>query len=121
MAALRIVARVSGVVTTTDATQTAVATFVLPTNGVCQCEAFVTGKDASNNGVIAQVAAGTTSTTGAGALIGSPIQVITALVSVALVGASVTMDVATNTVRVLVTGKLATTIDWFCDLTIWEN
>lgn len=121
MSTLRIIPRVNGIVTTTDATQTAVLTFILPANGVCAAEATVTGKDASNNGVIAQIIAGTTSTSSTGTLIGSPTAVITALISVTLVGASVTMDISTNTLRVLVTGKVATTIDWFCDLTIWEN
>lgn len=121
MAQLKLINRVQGFVTTTDATQTASCSFTLPTNGVCQLEANVQGRDASNNGVIAKLAAATTSTTGTGALIGSPIAMITALISTTLIGASVTADVSTNTFRVLVTGKLATTIDWSCDLTIWEN
>lgn len=121
MPALKIIARVQAVVQTTDATQTAALSFVLPTNGVCQCEANVQGKDASNNGIVAKLEAATTSTTGAGALIGTPVAVISALISTTLIGASVTIDVATNTLRVLVTGKIATTIDWSCDLTVWEN
>lgn len=121
MATLRIINRVNGIVSTTDATQTVVTSFVLPSSGVCQVEANIQGKDSSNNGIVAKLEIATTSTTGTGTLIGSPTNVITALVSVALVGASVTADISTNTLRILVTGKLATSIDWFCDLTIWEN
>jgi len=113
--------RKQGNVTTTDAIQTVLLTYALPSTAVCQCEANVQGRDGSGNAVVAKQLMTTTSTSGTGAVVGAVSALITTVVSVALAGASVTMDVSANTVRVLVTGKLATTIDWSCDLCVWEN
>lgn len=121
MAPRRINGRAHGTVTTTDAVPTVLATYPLPATAVCQCEANVQGRDGSGNAVVAKQLATTTSTSGTGGLVGAILPLITTVVSVALTGASVTLDVSGNTVRVLVTGKLATTIEWSCDLHVWEN
>ena len=118
MSTRRINDRLHGELRTTNATQTVISTYTLPSSVVCVFEASVVGRDAAGNAaVFRQVAA----TTGSKALVGSVTNVFPALISAGLAGAAVTMNISGGVLRVLVTGKAATTIDWSCDLRVWEN
>ena len=114
----RTIERLTGNVTTTDATQTTLATYTIANGSSVSAEADVIGKDGSGNTVVAKQLAAAKQPSGTASIVGSVVNLVTTITDAALIGASVTIDASGATVRVRVTGKLATTIEWFCDFKI---
>lgn len=123
MAGLRTTDWVVGELTTTDATATTALSYTIPQNGVAfHVEATVVGKDtATNDAIISRKVAAGKRQTGTTAIIGAVVNVWGNITEDPLSTTSVTLTTTTTDVLVVVTGKLATTIDWHVELKIIMN
>jgi hypothetical protein len=117
--ALKTLERTVQTAQTSGTTTTTIATFSIPATATCIAQASVIGRDASGNSVITrQLVAAKRQGGGAGALVGSVVQLVSTLTDIALTGTTVTMDVNGNDIRVRATGILGSTIDWETDLEV---
>lgn len=105
-------------VQTANSTITTIATYSIPAGSACHYQAIVTGKGAAD-GLTTMMQGGVLDLSGTSSLL----TVITALLSLnRSTGAAtwaVTADLSGTTLRIRVTGALATTIDWMCNLNVW--
>lgn len=107
--------KATGTVQTTDAvTTTTVATFTVPTGSSVRCRIIVVGRSAANVSISREVAISASDASG------TLLQDGTTDVTLPINGnatlaatATITADCSGNTVRVRVTGLVATTINWY--------
>lgn len=115
---LRAIDSQTAVVTTTDATVTTILSWTIPDGSSAYVEATIIGRDSSGNTTIKKIAACVKRNSGNASMVSS-VQIIVPLVAdVALLTVVATLDVSSPSVRVRVTGVIATTIEWFCELKV---
>lgn len=111
----------TGTVQTTDAaTTTTVATFTVPTGTSIRARAIVIGRSAANVSISREIAMTAADVAGTLAQDGTtdvtlPINGNATLAATA----TITMDVSGNTIRVRVTGLIATTINWYARVDVF--
>jgi hypothetical protein len=121
----------SGVVQTTDATQTTLFSYDLSSASASgtgaawndctvQVMLMVTGKSGTNH-LGGELLATFKRNSGTLAIVGAAAGIGTLQADAALATASVSIDASGNIIRVRVTGVAATTIDWSGNLQMWFN
>lgn len=116
MAAKRITELVDAVVTTSDATVTTLLSYTT-TSGECgACVVLVIGRDGAGNRAAFERFVGYQNVSGT-LTVGTTVSLATDQAA-ALVTTAITLDASGTSFRVRVTGVVATTIDWFCEVRI---
>ena len=121
MASLRTISRKSGIVTTTDGTQTVLLSFPIPTGAVCSIDANVVARSSTGDGARVEKTQTFRNVGGTITAIGALLDIVALVTDVSLIGVAVTMAVNGTSVEVKVTGLIATTIDWFTEITAYIN
>lgn len=121
--ALKTIDRIQGTVSTTDAaTTTTVVSYTVAGNAAFHAEAVVIGRNTSNGDMTsARLVAKLSRVSGTLSGIGSVLSVVTLGGAVGLATCTATIDVSGDTIRVRVTGVVATTIEWYSDMIIHGN
>lgn len=117
MAIIQAIDRVVGTATTTDGTTwTTVLSYIPPVNSVTRGNYVIAGKDSSINGASQGGIFGTTRVTEDTTLLNFGSE--SGFVSAALSTIQTRVQVTGTTIEIQVKGVAATTIEWFCELTI---
>ena len=118
----RINSRQQGLVSTTNATQTMLDTVAIPLGSVASIESDIVIRN-TTNGDSARVKKTATYKNVAGTvtIIGSVIDLVALSTDVSLIGIVVAFGISGTNVQALVTGLLATNVDWQSDTLIRIN
>ena len=120
--ALRIFDKIKALVQTTDATQTTLCSFTIPSNSSAVVRATISLRNTANNDTAAIMIVGTfKNNAGTVTLEGSVTSLLAIMGSAGLLTALSTMDVSGTNIRIRVTGIIATTIDWQVEANMINN
>ncbi len=113
---------VRGTIITTDDTATTLASWTVPDDSSVVVQATVVARNTSTGAIAGfyKFAAGK-NVGGNVSLVGSILDIISAIKDLSMLTASCTLDVSGTDIRVRVTGIAATTIEWMVALTAFNN
>lgn len=118
----RTIDKVTEVVTTSNATQTTLITYPIPSGASISAECTVVGRDTSNGDTITTAQKATAkNVSGTASLVGSVLNMVALTADTLLSTASVTMTISGTNLLVRVTGVLSKGIEWFGELKVWIN
>lgn len=121
MAASRKIDSKSGIVTTSDGTQTVLISYALPTGSVCSIDCDIVARKSDGDGARVKKTQTFRNVSGTLTAIGALTDIIALVTDVSLATIAITMAVNGAAVEIKVTGIAATTIDWLGLITVYIN
>lgn len=114
--------QVRGTIITTDGTQTTLASWTVPEDSSVAIQANIIARNTSTGAIAAFYKfSGGKNVGGVVSLVGSILDVVSAIKDLAMLTASCTFDTSGTDIRVRVTGIAATNIEWMVSLTAYNN